>query len=109
MHDIGDELAPYSHSELAAAVVRPYVSEQLYWIIRTHGVFQLYYYGEQIGVDRNARDRYRDHPWFDDAVEFCEHYDQNCFDPAYDSKPLSFFRPMLERVFSRPPHFGDHD
>lgn len=103
VHDIGDELAPYSHSELAAAVLRPFVSERLYWIVRTHGIFQMYYYGEQTGQDKHARDRYQGHVWFDDAVEFCELYDQNCFDPAYQSQPLSFFQPMLEEVFTREP------
>lgn len=107
VHDIGDELAPYSHSELAAAVIRPFVSEKLYWIIKTHGIFQMYYYGEQTGLDKHARDCFRDHEWFDDAVEFCEKYDENCFDPDYDSEPLSFFRPMLHEVFTREPVFGE--
>lgn len=107
IHDIGDELAPYSHSELAASILRPFVEERLYWIVKTHGVFQMYYYGEQTGIDKDARDRYRDNPWFDDAVEFCEKYDENCFDPDYDSKSLAFFRPMLEEVFTREPLFGE--
>ncbi|MCH9705857.1 MAG: HD domain-containing protein [Proteobacteria bacterium] len=103
LHDIGDELAPHSHSELAAAVLRPYVSEKTYWLIKYHGVFQMYYYAHHVGGDRNARDRFRGHPWFDDAVRFCEEYDQNCFDPTYVSKPLEFFEPMLRTVFSRTP------
>ena len=107
VHDIGDELAPYSHSEMAASVIRPFVSGQLHWIIKTHGVFQMYYYGEQMGMDKNARDCFRDHRWFDDAVEFCEKYDENCFDPDYKSEPLNFFRPMLREVFTRAPKFGE--
>lgn len=107
VHDIGDELAPYSHSEMAAAILRPYVDERLYWIVKTHGIFQMFYYGEQMNLDKNARDIYKDHQWFDDAVEFCEKYDENCFDPAYDSKPLSYFRPMLQEVFTREPRFGE--
>ena len=102
LHDIGDELAPYSHSELAAAVLRPFVPEKLYWIVKHHGVFQMVYYAHHLGGDRNARDRFKDHPWYDDAVEFCERYDQNCFDPDYDTLPLSFFEPMLRRVFAEP-------
>ena len=109
VHDIGDELAPYAHSELAAAIIRPYVSEKLYWIVKTHGVFQMYYYGEQTGLDKHARERFRDHPWYSDAVEFCEKYDENCFDPDYDSEPLSFFRPMLNEVFTRDPAFDASD
>ena len=109
VHDIGDELAPYNHSELAAAIIRPYVSEKLYWIVKTHGVFQMYYYGEQTGLDKHARDRFRDHPWFSDAVEFCEKYDENCFDPDYDSEALSFFLPLINEVFTREPRFGELD
>ena len=106
LHDIGDELAPYSHSEMAAAILRPYVSEKTHWIIKTHGVFQMHYYAHHVGGDRDARDRYRDNPWFDDAVRFCEEYDQNCFDPEYDSLPLEHFEPALRRVFSAEP-FGE--
>ena len=109
VHDIGDELAPYSHSELAAAVIRPYVSEKLYWIIKTHGVFQMYYYGEQMGLDKNTRDCFAEHEWYKDAVEFCEKYDENCFDPDYISEPLAFFKPMLQEVFTREPAFGERN
>ena len=102
LHDIGDALAPHSHSELAAAVLRPYVSEKTYWIVKHHGVFQMYYYAHHSGGDRNARERFKDHRWYADAVHFCEHYDQNCFDPAYDCEPLEFFEPMVQEIFARP-------
>lgn len=101
-HDIGDELAPYSHSEMAAAMLRPFVSDKTYWIIKHHGLFQMYYYAHHCGGDPNARDAYRDSPWFDDCVRFCEEYDQNCFDPDYDWEPLSFFEPMIRRFFAAP-------
>lgn len=100
LHDIGDDLAPHSHSELAAAVLRPYVSDKTYWIIKHHGLFQMYYYAHHLGGDRNARDRFKDHPWYKDTVAFCENYDQNCFDPDYENLPLEFFEPMLRRVLS---------
>lgn len=106
LHDIGDELAPYAHSELAAAVLRPYVSERLYWIVKYHGVFQMWYYAHHLGSDRHARERFKDHPWYQDAIEFCELYDQNCFDPDYDTLPLEFFQPLLQRIFGCKPKFG---
>ena len=106
LHDIGDTLAPHSHGEMVAAVLRPFVSERVCWIVEKHGLFQAYYYAHLMGEDRNARDRYADHPWYDDCVEFCEHFDQNCFDPEYDSLPLEFFRPIVEEVFGRPPRFA---
>lgn len=100
LHDIGDDLAPHSHSELAAAVLRPYVSDKTYWMIKHHGLFQMYYYAHHLGGDRHARDRFKDHPWYEDTVAFCENYDQNCFDPDYDTLPLEFFEPMLRRVMA---------
>lgn len=103
VHDIGDELAPYAHGSYAASVLRPYVSEKLVWIVEHHPVFQMYYYAPHMGGEKNARDRYRDHPWFDDTVEFCEKYDENCFDPEYDSLTLDDFAPLVREVFSREP------
>lgn len=102
LHDIGDELAPYSHSEMAAAILRPFVSDELYWIVKHHGVFQMYYYAHHSGGDRHARDQFKDHPHYAAAVRFCHNYNQNCFDPDYSSESLEFFRPLLHRVFSQP-------
>jgi predicted HD phosphohydrolase len=107
VHDIGDALAPYSHGEMVAGVLRPFVSERVCWIVQKHALFQSYYYAHLDGGDRHARDKYRDHPFYDDCVEFCEHFDQNCFDPEYDSLPLEHFRPILEEVFSAPRHAAD--
>ena len=103
LHDIGDLLSPHNHSELAAAVLRPYVSEKTYWIVRHHGLFQSYYYAHHHGGDRNARDRYRDHPWYQDAVDFCHRWDQPSFDPDYKWLALEVFEPMVRRIFAREP------
>jgi predicted HD phosphohydrolase len=107
LHDIGDALAPYSHGEMVAGVLRPFVSERVCWIVQKHALFQSYYYAHLDGGDRNARDKYLDHPFYDDCVEFCEQFDQNCFDPDYDSLPLEFFRPIVEEIFRRPRHAAD--
>ncbi len=102
LHDIGDELAPYSHGEMVAAILRPFVREELCWIVGHHGIFQAYYYAHHFGEDPNARDRFREHPHYAACVEFCERYDQNCFDPAYDSLALEAFAPVIESVFAEP-------
>ena len=100
LHDVGDGLAPFAHDEMAAAILKPYVREEVRWIIQHHGLFQTYYYNHHYGRDRNGRERFRDHQYFDACAEFCERYDQNCFDPEYESLPLSYFEPMLRRVFA---------
>jgi predicted HD phosphohydrolase len=106
LHDVGDILAPHTHGEMMIAVLKPFVSEKICWVVSHHGVFQEYYYGHLTGGDRNARERYRGHQWFDTCAEFCERYDQNCFDPNYESEPLDFFEPMVRRVFAEPRYLG---
>ena len=100
LHDVGDVLAPANHSEVAAAMLRPYVSDRTYWIIKHHGLFQGYYYNHHYGQDPNARDVFQDHEWYEDTVRFCADYDQVSFDPAYESEPLEFFEPMVRRVLA---------
>jgi predicted HD phosphohydrolase len=104
LHDIGDELAPYNHAELAASVLRPYVRPEVSWIVEQHGLFQTYYYVHHLGGDRHARERLRGHPWYDACAHFCEAWDQSSFDPDYPSRPLTHFEPLVQRIFSRPPH-----
>ena len=103
IHDLGDDLAPLNHSQLAAAIIRPYVRTEVAWIIEHHGIFQLYYYGDVMGVDKNAREIYRGHKWFDSCEKFCERWDQMSFDPDYSSYTLAHFTPMVREIFSRPP------
>ncbi len=107
LHDIGDELAPYTHGEMVAAILRPYVEPRICWIVKHHGVFQQFHYGRASGEDPDARERFRGHEWFDDCAEFCELYDQNCFDPAYESLPLEHFEPIVRRVFAEPRYLED--
>ena len=104
LHDIGDELAPLNHSEYAASVLKPYVSEKTHWIIEKHGEFQMYYYAHHLGKNQNQRDKYKDHKYYKDAVNFCEKWDQASFDPDYESKPLEFFAPMVKKIFARKPY-----
>ena len=102
IHDIGDILAPTNHSEFAATLLEPFVSEKNAWIVRHHGIFQGYYFFHHLGLDRNMRDRFRDHEWFRDCAAFCEKYDQNSFDPEYDTDPLESFEAAVHEVLKQP-------
>ena len=104
LHDIGDELAPLNHSEYAAAVLKPYVDEKTHWIIQKHGEFQMYYYAHHLGGNRNQRDKYKGHKYYQDTVNFCENWDQNSFDPNFTSLPLEDFAPLVRKIFSRKPY-----
>ena len=104
LHDIGDELAPMNHSEYAAAVLKPYVSEKTHWVVEKHGEFQMYYYAHHLGGNRNQRDKYKGHKYFEDTVNFCENWDQSSFDPNYDSLKLKDFEPLVRKIFARKPY-----
>jgi predicted HD phosphohydrolase len=104
LHDVGDVIGTANHSQVAAALLRPYVSEQNWWVVDHHGLFQGYYWFHHFDRDRDARDRYRDHPYYEACVEFCARWDQNCFDPAYDTRPLEHFEPLVRDLFARQPH-----
>jgi hypothetical protein len=73
--------------------------QHLALLVEHHGVFQQFHYGEVTGDDPNARDIYRDHPSFHACAEFCALYDQNCFDPNFESDPIESIVPVVERVF----------
>ena len=98
LHDIGDTLAPNNHPEVGAAILKPYVSPRVHWIVEHHGVFQGYYFWHHIGMDRNARDQFAGHEWYDDCAEFCERYDQAAFEPNGETLPLEEFESMVRRV-----------
>ena len=102
LHDIGDTIASANHADLAATMLQPFVSDKNYWIVKHHGIFQGYYFFEHIGLDKNMRDEFKDHEYWDDCAEFCAKYDQNSFDPEYENMSIEEFIPMVHKVFSRP-------
>jgi len=111
VHDIGDDLSPYNHSQYAASILRPYVRPEVTWIINQHGLFQNHYYIHFFDGDPNERDYLKDHKWFQACVDFCEKWDQASFDPDYPTKTLEHFEPLVRKIFSRaafdPKYVGD--
>ena len=103
LHDIGDILAPANHSEVAAALLAPYINEKNHWIIKHHGIFQGYYWFQFIGDDRNAREKYQDHEHYQACIDFCARWDQPSFDPDYNTLPLEHFEPLVRDLFSKKP------
>ncbi len=102
LHDIGDTLASYNHPDIAAAIVKPFVDESYRWMVEKHGIFQGYYFFHYVGLDRNLRDQFAGHPYYDLCAEFCAEYDQPAFDPDYPTMPLEEFEPLLRAFFATP-------
>jgi predicted HD phosphohydrolase len=110
MHDIGDTLGSYNHADVAAAIVKPFVSPEVLWMVEHHAEFQGYYFFHHIGLNRDVRDKYAGHPQYDLTVEFCADFDSPAFDPAYDTPPLEHYEPLVRSVMGAPLHsiyFGD--
>src|SRR5215470_3122204 len=102
LHDIGDTLGSFNHADIAAAILKPFVSPENLWMVEKHAIFQGYYYFHHVGLDRHLREQFRRHPWFDRAEKFCALYDAPAFDPRAETMPLTAFEPMVRRVFAAP-------
>ena len=101
-HDIGDTLGTFNHFDIAAAILKPFVSAENHWMVQNHGIFQGYYFFHHIGLDRNLRDQFNGHAHYERTAEFCELYDNPAFDAKAQTLPISEFEPMLRRVFAQP-------
>ena len=53
------------------------------WIVEQHGLFQSYYYAHHLGGNRDGREKFRDHRWYQACKDFCANWDQCSFDPDY--------------------------
>ena len=102
LHDIGDTLGSFNHADVGASIVKPFVSEENFWMVEKHGIFQGYFFFHYLGMDRNMREQFRGHPGFERTALFCEKYDGPAFDPNGETLPLEFFEPMVRRVFAKP-------
>ena len=102
LHDIGDTLGTFNHFDIAAAILKPFVSAENLWMVQNHGIFQGYYFFHHIGLDRDLRDQFKEHASYDRTQEFCALYDNPAFDPKADTLPIDEFEPILRRVFAQP-------
>ncbi|MEJ2016364.1 MAG: HD domain-containing protein [Limibacillus sp.] len=104
LHDIGDGLAPQNHDRFAAEILRPFLREEVTWVVEHHAAFQMIYFAHHYGWNRNERERFKDSPYYQSCVDFCERWDQSSFDPDYEMDSLDSFRPVVQRVFDRKPY-----
>ncbi len=101
-HDIGKVVSVFNHPAIAAEMIRPYVSDDVYHVIRVHQDFQGKHYYHHFGKDPDARAQYRDEPWFDMAAQFADEWDQVAFDPDGETWPLEHFEPLVRELTAVP-------
>lgn len=101
-HDVGKAISVPNHPAIAAEVLRNYVREDVYWMVRTHQDFQGRHYYAHFDMDPNLREQHRGHPAFALGEQFADEWDQQSFDPAYDSLPLEHFESLVRETFALP-------
>ena len=101
-HDIGKAVSVPNHPGIAAEILKPYVRDDVYWMIKAHQDFQGRHYYAHFGGDPDAREQYRGEEWFALTERFADEWDQVAFDPDYDTLPLEHFEPRLRTLFSTP-------
>jgi predicted HD phosphohydrolase len=102
LHDIGKAVSVPNHPEIGAAIIKPYVSPDVYHMIRAHQDFQGRHYYQHFGGNPDARSQYEGEPWFDLAARFADDWDQVAFDPEYDTLPLEHFEPLVRARCAKP-------
>ncbi|MCX7621975.1 MAG: HD domain-containing protein [Acidimicrobiales bacterium] len=101
-HDVGKVVSVFNHPAIAAEMIRPYVSEDVYHVIRVHQDFQGKHYYHHFGKDPDAREQYRAEPWYDLAARFADEWDQLAFDPDAETYPLEHFEPLVRELTAVP-------
>ena len=101
-HDIGKLISVFNHPEIAAAILKPYVRDEVHQAIRVHQDFQGKHYYHHFGGDVDARDAYVGEPYFELATLFADEWDQVAFDPDAPYRTLEHFEPMVRSVFASP-------
>ena len=101
MHDVGKAVSVPNHPAIAAEMIRPYVRDEVYRMIKFHQDFQGRHYYAHFGGDPDARKQYEGEPFFDLTAQFADDWDQISFDPDYDTLPLEHFEPLVREVTAR--------
>jgi predicted HD phosphohydrolase len=100
-HDIGKAVSVPNHPEIAAAILKPYVRDDVHAMIRFHQDFQGRHYYHHFGGDPNKRDEYKGESWYELAEQFADEWDQTSFDPEYDTLPVVYFEPLVRDLFGK--------
>jgi len=105
-HDMGKMISNSNHPAIAAEMIRPWVSDEVYWVVKVHQDFEGLHYYARVGLDPMMRNKHLGNPYFELAEQFADEWDQLAFDPDGPMQPLEHFEPMVREVFSRPPRRG---
>jgi len=102
-HDMAKVINVPNHGQIAAEMMRPYISEDSYHVIYNHQAFQGEYYYHFMGAPNDLRKNFKDEPWYDLAVKLVDEWDAPAFDPDFEVDSLESFIPLMRKVFHDSP------
>jgi predicted HD phosphohydrolase len=94
-HHLGALITIEGQAELSAAILRGFVSENVYRVVRHHEEYQTDVYAARVGLPGGQRERYAREPWHLDAVRFCDEWDCPSYDPSFASLELAAFELLV--------------
>lgn len=101
-HDIGKTMSVPNHGAIAAEILKPYVNDDLYHVIKYHQDFQGAYYYNYMGRSTTLREDHKDASWYPLACKLVDEWDAPAFDPDFEVDSLESFEPEIMRVFGTP-------
>ena len=102
-HDMAKVINVPNHGPIAAEMLRPYVSEDSYHVLRNHQAFQGEHYYAYMGAPTDLRLQWKDEPWYDYAVKLVDEWDAPAFDPDFEVDDLESFIPLMRKIFHDSP------
>lgn len=98
-HDIGMAITVPGHSELSASILRGYVANDAYRVVRHHTEFEWMRGGAPGGMPLDQRARYKAEPWFANASRFIDEWESVSYDPTFTARPLKDFEDLVRSKF----------
>jgi predicted HD phosphohydrolase len=98
-HDIAKVINVPNHGQIAAEMMRPYISDDSYHVIYNHQAFQGEHYYQYLGAPTDLRKQWVDESWYPLAVKLVDEWDAPAFDPDFEVDSLESFVPLMREVF----------
>ncbi len=100
-HDMGKVISVFNHETIAAEMLKPYLSDNIYQMMKYHGIFQGRFFWDKIGRDPNTYLKFKGKPWYDLTMKFTERYDSPAFKINFKTDSLESFIPELRQVMEK--------
>ncbi len=100
-HDVGKIMGYEHHGEISAGMLRPYVSDASYRVVKAHQDFEAYHIREHAPQMALLREAYKHEPWYELAIQFAQ-WDQAAFDASAKTSALGDYVDLIKQLCAKP-------